>query len=501
MTRAESGRGAGAGLGTGTDADPEADERTRTAVRGTRAGPAPGGGDDRVPTTADTRQPWPTREARPPRKPRTGQRGAAAAAVRERLDPANVRAFATSSPGLLIAVGLLLIALCASAAVVTADMVGDRQLALDVLLAETEPEAHSAHRLYTSLSIADAAASTAFISGGLEPQTVRERYAQAVGAAAAEVVIGAGDAEADARLRTGIATGLPVYTGLVETARANNRSGYPVGAAYLSEASHQMQSTLLPMAEELEDHRSAAVDEAGRRHVRPPWTAIVLLLVALGALAWVQTLLTRRWRRVLNPGLLAASAAMLILLAWTVIAGSISAAAMIGGRDEGTVPGSRLVESRILTHQARTAETLKLARRDATGDYDRIYDESIARIADLLEGYPDEAPATDAVDSATAALDRWRASHQRMNDALARGDYPGAAQVATGSGVAETSAAVDALDLALDGALEETRVHQRDHISHAARALDFLSPGALVLVLLAIGGVCAGIWPRLREYR
>jgi len=421
--------------------------------------------------------------------------------MRERLNPENVRAFANSSPGRLIAAGLLLIALCASATLVTSGTVGDRQGALDVLLAETEPEANSAHRLYTSLSIADAAASTAFIAGGLEPQTVRDRYSQAVGEAAAELVIGAGDGDADARLRTGIATGLPVYTGLVETARANNRSGYPVGAAYLSEASNQMQTKLLPMAEELEDHRSAAVEEAARRHVQPPWTAIVLLLVALGTLAWVQTILTRRWRRILNPGLLAGSAAMLILLAWTVIAGSISATAMIGGRDEGTVPGSRLVESRILTQQARTAETLKLARRDATGDYDRIYDEGIARITDLLDGYPDKAPATDEVGAARAALDRWRASHQRMNEALAHGDYTGAAEVATGPGASEAAAAVDALDRALDGALDESRANQREHISRAARVLDFLAPGAMALGLVAVGGICAGLWPRLREYR
>lgn len=515
MTRAGTGAGAWAESGespgragereTGADVGAEsqagAGERVRTGTGGRRRMRGSAGGDDRRQAAAGMKRPWPTREARPPQKQRTGQGAAAAAAVRERLDPENVRTFVNSSPGWLIATGLLLIVLCASAALATSNTVGDRQRALDVLLVETEPEANSAHRLYTSLSIADAAASTAFIAGGLEPQAVRDRYAQAVGEAAAELVIGAGDGDADVRLRTGIATGLPVYTGLVETARANNRSGYPVGAAYLSEASNQMQTTLLPMAEELEDHRSAAVEEAARRHVQPPWTAIMLLLVALTALAWAQTMLTRRWRRMLNPGLLAGSAAIVILLAWTVLAGSISATAMIAGRDEGTVPGSRLVESRILTQQARTAETLKLARRDATGDYDRIYDEGIARITDLLDGYPGKAPATDEVGAARAALDNWLASHRRMNEALAHGDYTGAAEIATGAGASQTAAAVDALDRALDGALDASRANQREHISRAARVLDFLAPGAMALGLVAVVGICAGIWPRLREYR
>ncbi|WP_040784551.1 hypothetical protein [Nocardia pneumoniae] len=451
-----------------------------------------------------------TAELRPSSAPagRENPGGLSVAVVRERLDLANLRSFANSSPGRLIALGLLLIGLCLAAGSMTAATVSERQQSLDVLLYDTEPDAHSAHRLYTSLSIADAAASTAFISGGLEPQAVRDRYTQAMGEAAAELVtqsdraVGApATADADARLRSGIVTGLPVYSGLVETARTNNRIGYPVGAAYLSEASNQMQTTLLPMAEELHNHRSAAVSAAQRNHVRPPWSAIGLLILTLGVLVWVQRDLARRWRRVLNPGLLLASAAMLILLAWTVIAGSVSAAAMIDARDDGAVPSSRLTESRILTQQARAAETLKLVRRDATGDYDRTFDANMERLADLLGKYPDSAPATDDVRNAVPALDRWRVAHQRMNDALAKGDFNGAAAVTTGPGLADATAQVDALDSALEQGIAETRDTLRDEISQAARVLDFLGAGAMVLGILAAGYVGLGIWPRLREYR
>lgn len=184
-----------------------------------------------------------TAELRPSSAPEPAGRddpgGLSVAVVRERIDLANLLSFANSSPGRLIALGLLLIGLCLAAGSVTAATVGDRQQGLDVLLYDTEPDAHSAHRLYTSLSIADAAASTAFIAGGLEPQAVRDRYTQAMGEAAAELVtqsdraVGPNAAsDPDSRLRTGIVTGLPVYSGLVETARTNNRSGYPVGAAY-----------------------------------------------------------------------------------------------------------------------------------------------------------------------------------------------------------------------------------------------------------------------------
>ncbi|MGN2635486.1 hypothetical protein ACTD5D_04685 [Nocardia takedensis] len=431
-----------------------------------------------------------------------------AAVSRVHLDPDELRTFASSSPAKLIALGLLLIGLCLGAGSVTSNTVSERQAALEVLLADTEPDSHSAHKLYTSLSIADAAASTAFISGGVEPETVRDRYAQAVGEAAAEVVIHSGTAghdrpenSVDTRLRTGIATGLPVYTGLVETARTNNRFGNPVGAAYLSEASNQMQTTLLPMAEELQDLRSDAVDVAQRNHVRPPWFAIGLIIVALAALVWAQVEVAARWRRTLNAGLLVASAAMSILLAWTVIAGSVSAAAMIEGRDHGAVPASRLTESRILTQQARSAETLKLVRRDATGDYDRIFDTGVARLTELLDGYPGDAPAAAAVTDARAALDRWRAAHQRMNEALARGDYQGASVVATGAGGADAAAQVEALDRALDEGLDRTRETLRGRIATATDSLTLLGPGATALAFLAVAAIGVGLWPRLREYR
>ncbi|BDT93705.1 MULTISPECIES: hypothetical protein [Nocardia] len=451
-----------------------------------------------------------TAELRPSSAPEAAGRdepgGLSVAVVRERLDLANLRSFANSSPGRLIALGLLLIGLCLAAGSVTAATVGDRQQSLDVLLYDTEPDAHSAHRLYTSLSIADAAASTAFIAGGLEPQAVRDRYTQALGEAAAELVTRSDspvgpNADPDARLRTGIVTGLPVYSGLVETARTNNRSGYPVGAAYLSEASNQMQTTLLPMAEELHNHRSAAVTDAQRNHVRPPWAAIGLLILTLGVLVWVQRDLAQRWRRVLNPGLLLASVSMLILLAWTVIAGSVSATSMISARDDGAVPSSRLTESRILAQQARAAETLKLVRRDATGDYDRTYDADIERLADLIGNYPSSAPAADEVRNAVPALARWRVAHQRMNDALAKGDFNSAAVVATGPGSADATVQVEALDRSLEQGIAETRDTLRGKISQAARVLDFLGAGAMVLGILAAGYVGLGIWPRLREYR
>ncbi|WP_067830526.1 hypothetical protein [Nocardia inohanensis] len=428
---------------------------------------------------------------------------AAAAAVRQRLATTEMRAFAHSSPAKLIAVGLVLLGLCLTAGVVTGTAVTSRQHALDVLLDQAEPDAYSAQRLYTSLSVADASAGTAFISGGLEPKPVRDRYNQAVGEAGAELVTQSNrsDQDTDSHLRSGIATGLPVYTGIIETARANNRGGQPVGAAYLSEASNLMQATLLPMAQELQKHRESAIAGTQRNHVRPPWPAIVLPLVAVAALVAAQWFLFRRWHRVLNLGLLLATTTMVALLAWTVIAGVISAVATTDSRDDGSVPAASLTESRILAQQARTAETLKLVRRDTSAGYDNTFDAAVAKLRGILADYPSGAPGSADVSTASAALERWKGAHQRMNDALSKGDFIGAGAVATGPGANEATAQVDALDRALGDGIADTRNMLRSNTSRAARALDLLAPGALVLSTAAAVLIAAGLWPRLREYR
>ncbi|WP_157574432.1 hypothetical protein [Nocardia jejuensis] len=428
---------------------------------------------------------------------------AAAAAWRERLAGTEMRLFARSSPAKLLAVGLVLLGMCVVAGVVTATAVDNRQHALDVISDQAEPDAYSAQRLYTSLSVADASAGTAFISGGLEPKPVRDRYNQALGEASAELVTQStrSDGDADTHLRTGIATGLPVYSGIVETARANNRGGLPVGAAYLSEASNLMQATMLPMAQELQAHRAAAIADTQHNQVRPPWSAIVLPLLAVAALIAAQMFLFRHWNRVLNPGLLLATATMVVLLSWTVIAGIVSAVATTDSRDAGSAPMAALTQSRILAQQARTAETLKLVRRDTGAEYDSTFDQAVSELNRILSGYSPDAPGAAEVTTASSALSKWRAAHQRMNDAVSRGDLNGAAAVATGAGANEATAQVDALDRALADGIGDTRNELRSNTSQAARALDLLTPGALVLSTAAAVFVAVGLWPRLREYR
>jgi len=167
-----------------------------------------------------------------------------------------------TTPGRILTIGFVLAAMVIATAFATSTTINDRQQALTTVLDHTEPLSFAAGQLYTTLSIADAAAATAFIAGA-EPRAVRQRYEQAITDAADAVTRSSSGLtdEPMVQLLGRINARLAVYTGLVETARTNNRAGNPVGSSYLSEASSLMQQTILPDAQKLYEETSARVDK------------------------------------------------------------------------------------------------------------------------------------------------------------------------------------------------------------------------------------------------
>ena len=85
-----------------------------------------------------------------------------------------------------------------------------------------------------------------------------------------------------------LSTELPVYTGLVETARADNRLGLPVGAAYLAEASQLMRSRLLPAADALYRQENARLAAVYGQATGLPVLGVVVALIAAVVLVGVQ---------------------------------------------------------------------------------------------------------------------------------------------------------------------------------------------------------------------
>ena len=233
------------------------------------------------------------------------------------------------------------------------------------VLSVSEPLSLDAQRIYRSLSDADATEAAAFLSGGQEPLALRHQYQADITQAARELeaaTAAAGQSGAGKQLAI-LSAGLPVYTGYIETARAENRLGLPLGAAYLREASGFMRGTLLPAARDvyaLEIRQLAAADQQA---TAVPYFAFVVALIAAIGLLLAQRWLARRTHRVFNPGLLVASVAGLVSLIWLVSAVTVASVQLASARDHGSAPVEALAKADIAALQAHADESLTLIDR------------------------------------------------------------------------------------------------------------------------------------------
>ncbi|MFC9361717.1 hypothetical protein ACFTZB_34710 [Rhodococcus sp. NPDC057014] len=414
------------------------------------------------------------------------------------------REFLESTPGRLSVLAVVLVAVALTAGVVTAAVIGARQQRMETLRAHTEPLADAAQNLFSSLSIADAAATSSFIAGAIEPLAVRDRYNQAIGDASNALVtasygVTSGDVDS-LRLLTEMSRHLAVYTDLVATARSNDSAGNPVGVAYLGTASALMQDTILPLAERLYNDQAGAVADTQSHTARLPVTAIVVASAGVVVLTVAHVYVAHRSRRRVNPGLACATVLLVALVVWIVVAGLLSTSASERARIDGAEPLAAVTKARILAQQARADETLGLLRPgfDPTGsDYTRHTD---ALTAILNSDASPDAVDVPAINDASAAFEGWRSAHRELQRKLADGDYQGAADVAVGPGSTASTAQFRALDESLEDAIIALRADELDAMRESYRRMAALTVGAVVLAVSAALAVIAGIEPRVSEY-
>jgi hypothetical protein len=403
--------------------------------------------------------------------------------------------FLRATPGRMALVAVVLIAALLAVGVTASTMVSDRQDRLENLRSHTEPLADAAQRIYGALSFANTTAATAFLSGGVEPQDVRDRYDAAIGQASAGLVTASNGVSPNdihsLRLLTDLSNELALYTGMVATARANNRAGRPIGVAYLSESSTLMRQYLLPFSERLYRSQSDAVISS-ERSAGPSRAVIAGAVLVLGLLVLAQASLARRSHRRLNPGLVLASVLMAVLAVWLTVAGLVSTHAATAAGTEGGEPLDTAVTARILAQQARADEILGLLKRGSDTLSDIRFDEWTAQLGWLLDEH--------RVDGAADALDGWVSSHDEIRRRLAVGDYPGAVAIARDDGPQHSAVQFTRLDTALRDDITRLRARQRDGIADAYTALNGLPVGAAAIGVLAALAVAAGFGPRLSEY-
>jgi len=410
---------------------------------------------------------------------------------------------------------LLLVSLVALSLIwgaVAAWTANQRTSAAGAVVGTGEPLSLDGQRIYRSLSDADATAATAFLSGGLEPLAARHRYLADIAEAASSLESAtavAGQSAAAADLAR-ISAGLPVYTGEVETARADNRLGLPLGAAYLREASSLMRGTLLPAARDLSAQANARLAaESGQATGLPSIAIALVVAIIVGyALYRAQRWLSGRTHRVVNFGLAVASVAGAVSVLWLIIAFTVARVELGQAHDHGSAPVQALAQAEIAALQAHADESLTLI--DNSGDDSFQADFTSVRTklgpgpgtlltvaSSAAGGSPGSGYAAAAAPDATA----WYAAHQRVRSQDDSGAHSQAVQSAIGSAPGDSAAAFGRLDSALSSGIAADQVVFHDRAVTGRDAATGLEAGLIVLSLIMAAGCARGLTQRLAEYR
>jgi hypothetical protein len=422
---------------------------------------------------------------------------------------------AGTTPGRLTVIAAGLVLLTALTGLVGAIALQQKQTTIDNLVEHREPLAAAAQQLYRSLSDADATAASEFLARDAELQSaLRGRYerdiAQAGAALAKASADVGGDPEAEEQVDL-LNQQLPAYASRVETARANNRLGFPVGAAYLREANGLMRDKILPAANKLyqiDFVRLGAEQEDVRSF---PWVTVVLAVLLLAALIATQMYLTRRTNRLINIGLAVATVAVVLSLIWGTVALLFMSAGVADGQRNGSALVEVLVRARIVTLKLRADETLTLATRGDGPDYEGQFTKELkpqvsgGDEANLLVQAKNLTSSQQVAGEVQAAIDNtnaYLAAHDRIRKLdKDEGKYQEAVDVAIKDAPDSSATAFAKLDENLLNALNAGRQEFLNQTLTSRNALTGLVPGVVVLALLAAAGITVGIAQRLREYR
>jgi hypothetical protein len=437
---------------------------------------------------------------------------------RSRLDgattPARLR--------LLLALLILLSLAWGVLAALTADQ--HASAAADVV-AVSEPLSLDAEQIYTSLSDADATAASAFLAGGLEPTLARLRYQAditqaAIRIEAASALVGSSAARtqlpghlAKSASAVNVAVGddlailsgqLPAYTDEVGTARADNRLGLPLGAAYLREASALLRDTLLPAASDIYTRESALLTSASAQATGLPLIVIAVLAgLGLGYVLFRSSRwLSRHTHRVVNYGLLLATVAGLVSLVWLAGAFVVGRGDLLHAQQQGSAPAQAFARAEVAALRAHADESLTLIDNGGEDSYQQDY---LAQqkllgpgpgtlLAAVQAAAGSGGPGRDVAAEARA----WYQAHAALrlkDDAGNHADAVASAQ----SGDAATS--FKRLSTTLSDGID---THQAVFAASARGGRDAftgLAVGMIVASLVMVAGCAWGLSRRLAEYR
>jgi hypothetical protein len=360
------------------------------------------------------------------------------------------------------------------------------------------PQLTAAQDVYVSLADADAAASSAFLEAGDEPPALQHRYRDDIGRASAQLPAMAqrSNTAAARKAVTTITDQLPIYTGLIEAAHANNLQAYPVGAAYLHEASQLMRNTILPAATVVYSDAASQLADADKAGSSPAEVVavVVLGLLLLALLVGMMVFVALRTRRTINVGLAIAVVIVVVLTATATFAFVREQDALQRAQSRGSDPLQVLSVARILTLRTFSDDNLDLVERGASSSYAPDFKRLTGALHSANNG--GLLDRRDTTPTLLADFEAYKSQHQAVLEHYGDGDYRGAVALAT----SDEARALSNLDVALGQQVDAARARLESNARHARSGLVFVAVMAGLLALAAAVAIVLGLRPRIQEY-
>lgn len=341
-------------------------------------------------------------------------------------------------------------------------------------------------QIQSSLFRADALATNAFLTGGLEQAEQREEYDAAID----EVLRGIADAAeaqpADRAVLADLNTAVSTYVAGITQARDNNRQGFPIGAEYLRQAGSTLRDDAKPMLDALVSANTGrAEDEMDGQNTLP---LFLTGLAALGVLWWANRQVARRFRRRFNVGLVLAGAA----IALVTLVGVVASANKSGDNDDLRAGSLDLAinesSARTAANDAKAAESGRLIARGSGASTEINW----------------VGPAQTVEDTASReTLPLWESYAALHADVVAAddaGDWNAAVALATSTEPGSSSEALTQFDQASQSVVQEAATTTTDSLRSGGVLAVLLTILTLVAGLAAAGAAAWGVAQRRKEY-
>jgi hypothetical protein len=399
---------------------------------------------------------------------------------------------------------------------VAAWTVSQHASAANDVVSSSEPLSLDAQRMYQALSDADVTTTTAFLSGPVESFQARQRYAADIARAAAELAnlknaAGNGASQQIAASLAAVSTGLPSYTADVAEAQTYYSLGFqPVGGSFLQVASEEMHETLLPAAGRIYRQENAELEVASAQATGLPWVAVVLVLAVIIAfvLYVTQRWLWHRSHRLVNYGLLAASAALVVSALWLVAAFAVGRSDLQHGVGNGSTPAETLAQAGIAVQEARGDEMLNLISRSGDTSFEANFSALRSEIGPGTGTLLMDAAASSSGGSAAravAAAERdaraWYAVDEEVFRLELAAHYASETQLVIGTGPTSSAAGFTRLEADLGQAMAADQVIFQSSATAGAETFSGLEVGVIVAALIMLAGSTWGLGRRLAEHR